>query len=102
VNLSSFFSDVEYRDANHYPRGFHNSQDFSEPEADILSIYGNVVTALVKGEIVPQNQEQKRLVEVMCGDRSPVFFIEKVFFKYFKLINGEAYEADKDKFVVIN
>jgi len=91
VNLTSFFSNAMYTDDSHYPGGFHNSQDFSESEADILTICGNVVSALVKGERIPQNQEQKRIIEVMSGERTPVFFIEKVFMKYFQLINGKSY-----------
>ena len=85
MDLTNFFSNEEYIDSRHYPEGFHNSADFSEPEADILRFCGKVVISLIGGELAPRNIDQKRVVEVLSGQRIPQFYMEKVFLKYFEL-----------------
>lgn len=87
MNTTQFFSDDIYTDKLHYPNGFYDSQDFSEAEADILTFCGNIVSSLVIKSLVPQNIQQQRVLDVIEGKKEAIYFIEKVFLKYYQLIN---------------
>ncbi|NVK54858.1 MAG: DUF413 domain-containing protein [Alteromonadaceae bacterium] len=75
----------QFIDRQHFPYGFRKSGDFSITEADILSGYGKTLAALESGELVPENAEEQRFIEVLKGETPASSTLEKAWLKYIKL-----------------
>lgn len=71
-----------FNDFRHYPYGFSRSGDFSIRESDALTQYGVLITALLNGDYLPQNQEDEALLKSARGEQAAVTLVEKAWAKY--------------------
>lgn len=85
----SFFSNSPFSDKDNFPNGFHNISDFTQIEADVLIRCGQVMKNLCDGVLEPQNKDQERLLDVINGNKKPLYHIEHVFLKYLSLIQNK-------------
>lgn len=76
-----------FQDPKNYPYGFSRSGDFSIAEANALQQYGNLISALVSGNIAASNDEDKSLLAAATGDKEPGTVAEKAWSKYLARIN---------------
>ena len=66
-----------------------NRSIFSNEEIDVLTKKGDWIFALINKRIVPQNEEDKRLLAVHNDEIEPETFLEKVWYKYKERIKFE-------------
>lgn len=76
-----------FNDFKNYPYGFARSGDFSIRESDLLSKYGSLISALVAGDLEPQNAEEQSLLAVARGEKAAESAAEKAWSKYHARIN---------------
>ncbi|XOV79817.1 MAG: DUF413 domain-containing protein [Aestuariibacter sp.] len=76
-----------FHDPKNYPYGFSRSGDFSIAEANALQQYGNLISALVSGNISASNDEDKSLLAVANGEKAPDTLAERAWSKYLARIN---------------
>ena len=71
----------EYFDDANFPRGFRRSGEFSVIESVILSDYGMTLKKLTDGSLMPENREEKYIIDVTDNKREAQTQIEKAGFK---------------------
>lgn len=71
-----------FNDFRNYPYGFSRSGDFSIKESDALTQYGCLITALLKGEYLPEDPHDLQLLAAAKGESAPVSTVEKAWAKY--------------------
>ncbi|MEX1221191.1 hypothetical protein SAMN06297229_2025 [Pseudidiomarina planktonica] len=76
-----------FNDFKNYPYGFARSGDFSIRESDLLAKHGSLISALMSGELEPQNNEEQSLLQVARGEKAAESPIEKTWSKYQSRIN---------------
>lgn len=77
-----------FYDELRFKRGFQKSGDFTIAEADILTLYGRTLDGLEKEELTPQNEDERRFVQVAHHQLQPESLLEKVWCKYVRLARG--------------
>lgn len=82
----SFISKTKFSDVKNFPYGILNIRDFTQIETDVLTRCGYKMMQLFDGDIEPENEDQKRFIEVLRGQKKPLYHIEFVFLKYLSLI----------------
>ncbi|CAB0151777.1 hypothetical protein PSI9734_02143 [Pseudidiomarina piscicola] len=78
-----------FNDFKNYPYGFARSGDFSIRESELLSKHGNLIAALLAGDIEPINSEEQSLLAVARGEKAAVSLVEKAWVKYQGRINRQ-------------
>lgn len=76
-----------FSDPKNYPYGFSRSGDFSINESKALTQYGCLVSALVDGELQPENDEDRGFIEAAFNHKEPETAAERAWVKYQKRIN---------------
>ena len=76
-----------FQDFRNYPYGFSRSGDFSIKESQLLEQHGRLMAALADGILIPENEEETRLLSVIRGEIEPLSAVESVWMKYQKRIN---------------
>lgn len=76
-----------YQDPKNYPYGFARSGDFSISESKALSQYGNLICALLDGELDCSCKEDKGLLAVALGEKAPESVAERAWSKYQMRVN---------------
>lgn len=82
-----FYDDV------HFPKGFSRSGEFSILESKILTDFGQTLKSLHYGVLMPDNDEEKRLIAVANGEQPAVSQIEKTWIKYLRAIAPKAWHT---------
>ena len=85
----SFISNTNFSDMENFPFGLQNNCDFTQMEADVLMRCGFKMMQLYEGKLTPENEDQKRFLEVLRGEKKPLYHIEFVFLRYLALIQKE-------------
>lgn len=85
--------DRPFVDDVHFPRGFNRSGDFSINDAMLLKDYGTTMKQLYGGELLPDNEAEKRFIQVANGSLEPVNSLEKVWLKYLSIINTRTFHT---------
>ncbi|WP_372378322.1 DUF413 domain-containing protein [Vibrio natriegens] len=67
---------------------------FSSEEQKILSTYGSWFAALMRGDIVPETEEQERFVKASLGQIEPTSEYEKLWVRYLKRKIWENHNPD--------
>lgn len=76
-----------FMDPKNFPYGFSRSGDFSINEAKALTGYGNLIAALLSGNLQPSCSEDEQLLAVAREVAEPSTYAEKAWVKYQKRIN---------------
>jgi uncharacterized protein YifE (UPF0438 family) len=71
-----------------------NTQVFSEAELELLERYGAWLGALMRGEIEPESERQRRFLLVCNGEIPPSGEVQKVWCKYLYRMQWE--KANKE------
>ncbi|QJR80516.1 macrodomain Ori organization protein MaoP [Alteromonas pelagimontana] len=74
-------------DRKHYPYGFARSGDFSIGESKLLTQWGSLISALIDGELQPENSEEQGYIDAALGRHAPQTPTEKAWVKYQQRIN---------------
>ncbi|MGR5406211.1 DUF413 domain-containing protein, partial [Vibrio mediterranei] len=77
-----------FYDAVKFPRGFAKSGDFTLLEEDILVTYGETMLALERGDISPENAEEKHFTKVIVNPSKAKSKLEHTWLKYVRLARG--------------
>ncbi|SEG03196.1 DUF413 domain-containing protein [Vibrio hangzhouensis] len=77
-----------FYDAAKFPRGFAKSGDFTLLEEDILVTYGETMLALERGDITPENAEEKHFTKVITNPSKAKSKLEHTWLKYVRLARG--------------
>ncbi len=77
-----------FYDTKKFPRGFAKSGDFTLAEEDILTIYGETLSALETGTLQPENAEEQQFLKVLENPELAASKIEKAWMKYVRLARG--------------
>lgn len=93
-----------FNDFRNYPYGFARSGDFSIRESDALLHYGCLISAMLAGDLLPDNEEDINLLAVARGEKAAATAVEKAWVKYQSRINrpkvgsmyGRSKVADED------
>lgn len=85
----SFYSSSKFSDIKNFPNGIQRCSYFTQMEADVLTRCGDTMIRLYNGDLKPENEDQKRLLDVLHGVQKPLYHIEYVFLKYLDLIEQE-------------
>ena len=80
-----------FADPKNFPRGLGRSGDFSITEADLLRRYGLTMKGLQEGTLQPQNDVEKRFVEVFQQAREAQTRLEKIWVKYLKCTTNKTF-----------
>ncbi|MBU2977161.1 DUF413 domain-containing protein [Alteromonas sp. C1M14] len=78
-------SNKPFTDRRKFPYGFRKSGDFSIPEADLLTKFGNSLVALEKGEMQAETSDEKHFIDFISGKVQASNGIEKAWQKYVHL-----------------
>lgn len=81
----SFISSQKFSDIENFPYGIEKNHNFTQMEADVLMRCGVKMMQLFNGELVPENEDQKRFIEVAKGQIKPLYHVEFVFLKYLSI-----------------
>lgn len=88
-------SETEFRhgkkrfyDNTKFPRGFAKSGDFTLAEEEILTIYGDTMLALERGELTPENGEERHFIRVLAHPHKAKSKLDRVWLKYTQLARG--------------
>jgi uncharacterized protein YifE (UPF0438 family) len=77
-----------FYDNKKFSRGFAKSGDFTLAEENMLVTYGDTLLALESGQLTPENDDEKRFVEILTHHLEPQSKLEKVWLKYVNLARG--------------
>jgi len=88
-------SEVEFRfgkrrfyDNEKFPRGFAKSGDFTLAEEELLTLYGDTMSGLERGELDPINSEEKHFLKTLSQPNKAKSKLERVWLKYTQLSRG--------------
>lgn len=73
-----------YFDDIHFPRGFSRSGEFTVSESILMNDYGHTLKSLHDGILMPENEEEKRFIEVLNGSQEAQSQVEKTWLKYLR------------------
>jgi len=85
----SFISNTKFTDVENFPFGLQNNCNFTQMEADVLMRCGFKMKQLYDGTLAPENEDQKRFLYVLSGEKKPLYHIEFVFLRYLSLIQNQ-------------
>lgn len=89
MSTSSFrVGTKRFIDREKFPHGFDRAGDFTVPEADLLTQYGDTMRALEAGELEPENSEEKHFIKVINNPKKANSKLERVWLKYIQLARG--------------
>lgn len=71
-----------------FPRGFAKSGEFTLAEEELLTLYGDTMSALESGELSPENADEKHFIKVLSQPTKAKSKLERVWLKYIQLAKG--------------
>lgn len=85
-------SDIEFRhgkkrfyDNLKFPRGFAKSGHFTLAEEEMLVLFGDTMSGLESGQLIPETKEEIHFVKVLKQPGKAKSKLERVWLKYIKL-----------------
>lgn len=89
MSIENFKSNCNFYDTIHFRHGFARAGIFTRREADMLSQCGYVIKQLERGDLVPQNADQKSMLNFLNGISEPSSEVEKAWSKYLNAIQSQ-------------
>ncbi len=87
LNNTSFSSDRNFHDNDHFPHGINRSGEFTRQQAELLIKHGWAYKALAEGSRAPVTVEEEQFVAVIQGKKAAETAHEKAWQLYCKKIS---------------